>query len=317
MSRPPLDPTTLRLFVAVCEARSIARAAEREALVPSAVSKRIAALEARVGARLLERGRRGVEPTAAGEALVRQAREVLGALDRLHAELEGFAGGVQGSVRVAASVSALAEALPDDVATFLDAHPTLRVSLDERSSADVVRDVRAGAADLGVAWDAVEADGLRALPWRADHLHVVMAASHPLTARAGLRFVETLDHPSIGVSAAGLVGTLMRRHAALAGRELVHRTQVSSFDACLRIVAAGLGLAILPAEAVAAQVAASRLVMRPLDERWAARRFVVLTRGETATSAAARALAEHLVASAAADRPGAQRGRPGARSAAG
>lgn len=289
-----LDPTTLRLFVSVCEEGSLARAAEREALVPSAVSKRLAALEARLGVPLLVRGRHGVEPTAAGQVLLRQGREVLAALQRLEADLDGFAGGVQGSVRVAASVSALAEDLPDDVAAFLEAHPAVRVSLEERGSNDVVRDVRSGSVDLGVAWDAVDARGLHATPYRDDHLHVVMRPSHPLARRARVRFVDTLDHPSVGVASAGLVGALMRRQAALAGRELVHRMQVSSLDACIRIVAAGLGLAVLPAQAAAVQVAASRLIMRPLAEDWALRRFVVLARDATALSAAARTLAEHL-----------------------
>ncbi len=70
---PPMqsdfDPVTLRLFVAVCEEGNIARAAEREAIVASAVSKRIAAVEAQIGAPLLVRRRRGIEPTAAGLAL--------------------------------------------------------------------------------------------------------------------------------------------------------------------------------------------------------------------------------------------------------
>jgi len=84
------DPVTLRLFVAVCEERSIARAAAREAIVASAVSKRIAAVERDVGAPLLVRGRRGIEATAAGEALLRQARDVLGAMERMRAELSEF-----------------------------------------------------------------------------------------------------------------------------------------------------------------------------------------------------------------------------------
>jgi DNA-binding transcriptional LysR family regulator len=97
------DPVTLRLFVAVCEERNIARAAEREAIVASAVSKRVAAIEAEVGAPLLVRGRRGIEPTAAGQALLRQAREVLSTMARMHAELSDFASGTQGSVRLVAA----------------------------------------------------------------------------------------------------------------------------------------------------------------------------------------------------------------------
>jgi DNA-binding transcriptional LysR family regulator len=289
-----VDPVTLRLFVAVCEEGSIARAAAREALVASAVSKRIGAIEGRLGTPLLVRGRRGIEPTPAGHALLRQAREVLGAIGRLEAELEGFAGGVQGSVRVAASVSALAEDLPDDVAAFLAAHPALRVSLDERPSEEVVRDVRTGSAELGVAWDAVNARGLQATPYRRDHLQVIVPPSHPLAGRERVPFADTLDHPSVALAGAGLVGRIMQREAALLGHSLVHRMQVSSLDACLRIVAAGMGLAILPAESAAVQVAAQRLVMRPLDAHWAERRFVVLSREPTALPAAARRLLEHL-----------------------
>src|SRR5262245_25050979 len=76
------DPVTLRLFVAVCEEGNIARAAEREAIVASAVSKRIAAIEDDIGTPLLVRGRRGIVPTAAGQTLLRQARDVLSAMSR-------------------------------------------------------------------------------------------------------------------------------------------------------------------------------------------------------------------------------------------
>jgi len=99
----PIDPVSLQLFVAVCEEGSIARAAERESLVASALSKRIAALEAEIGVPLLLRRRRGVELTPAGQALLSRAREVLGALEGLRAELGAFGQGVQGSARVLAS----------------------------------------------------------------------------------------------------------------------------------------------------------------------------------------------------------------------
>src|SRR6478752_7283747 len=109
------DPLSLRLFVAVCEERNIAIAAEREAIVPSAVSKRISQMEEQTGTQLLERGRRGVTVTPAGEVLWRYARESLALLDRMQAELGAFAEGVQGHVRVFASMSAVAQFLPEDV----------------------------------------------------------------------------------------------------------------------------------------------------------------------------------------------------------
>ena len=95
MSRP-LDPVTLKHFVAVCEEGSIARAAAREALVASALSKRLAALEAEVGTALLLRRRRGIEVTPAGQALLARARELLAGLERARMELGAFSRGVQG-----------------------------------------------------------------------------------------------------------------------------------------------------------------------------------------------------------------------------
>jgi DNA-binding transcriptional LysR family regulator len=295
MSRP-LDPVSLQLFVAVCEEGSVARAAARESLVASALSKRIGALEAELGTQLLVRRARGIEPTPAGEALLSRAREILGDLDRLRGELGGFGQGIQGSVRVLASPSVLAEQLPEDVAAFLARHPSVRVSLDERTSPDIVRSLGEGAADLGVMWDLADLSGLQALPYRADRLCVAMAPSHALARRASLRYADTLDQPSVCVAPGGLMDQLLRRQAALLGRLPSHRIQVSSMDAACRIIAAGLGLAILPREVAVPHAGAGRLALVPLREDWAVRRFVVVTRPPPLRSATARLLAEFLQA---------------------
>ncbi|HEU5293685.1 MAG TPA: LysR substrate-binding domain-containing protein [Burkholderiaceae bacterium] len=292
--RRTLDPVTLRLFVTVCEERNIARAAAREAIVASAVSKRIAALELTVGTALLVRGRRGIVPTAAGEALLRRSHELLGSMERLHAELSEFAGGAHGSVRVVASLSVLAEQLPDDIASFLARYQAVRVSLDERVSPEVVRSVREGAADLGVLWDAIDLGGLHSVPYRFDHLCVVMHPSHRLARRKRLRFVDTFGETTIGVAPGGTMDAMLRRQAALLGHTLAYRIQVSSLDAACRIVGAGLGVAVLPGEATAPHVSASGLAMLPLAEPWAVRRFVICSRGDSALSATARLLIDHL-----------------------
>jgi len=288
------DPVTLRLFIAVCEERNIARAAAREAIVPSAVSKRIAAIEQQIAAPLLVRGRRGIEPTAAGEALLRQARDVLGQMERMHAELSEFATGVHGSVRVVASVSALSEQLPDDIAAFLARYQNVRVSLDELVSSAIVRSVREGAADVGVLWDVAELSGLQCVPYRSDHLCVAVHRAHPLARRKRLRYEETLDEVAIGVAPGGMMETMLRRQAALAGKTPNNRIQVSSMEAACRIVGAGLGVAVLPREATAPHVVAASLAMVPLSDPWAERRFVVCSRPHAQLSASARLLVEHL-----------------------
>ena len=290
----PIDPVSLQHFVAVCEEGSIARAAERESLVASALSKRIAALEAEVGVPLLLRRRRGVELTPAGQALLSRAREVLGALDGLRAELGAFGQGVQGSARVLASPSVLAEQLPLDIAAFLGRHPGIRIGLDERMSPDIVRGVREGSADLGVLWDLIDLSGLQVLPYRSDRLCVALSPDHPLARRPSLSYADILGQPSINVSPGGQLDQLLRRHAALLGRLPSYRMQVSSLDAAARMVVAGLGLAILPFEVATPHAGAGRVALVPLAETWAVRRFVVVTRPTPLLSAPARLLAESL-----------------------
>jgi DNA-binding transcriptional LysR family regulator len=292
------DPVTLKLFVAVCEERNIARAAEREAIVASAISKRIAAIEDQVGVTLLKRGQRGIEPTAAGEVLLRQARDVLGIMERMHAELGAFTGGAHGSVRVLASLSVLTEFLPDDIGSFLVAYPVMRVSLEERVSTEIVRSVREGAADFGVLWDAGDLSGLQTVPYRSDHVHVILPPGHPLANRRRLRFEECLAHDTVGVLPGSIMETTLRRYAALAGGAWVPRVQVSTFDAACRIVAARLGLAILPRESAEPYATALGLTMVPLVDSWAHRRFVICLRSHDTLSASARLLLDHLVARA-------------------
>jgi len=288
------DPVTLRMFVAVCDERNIARAAEREAIVASAISKRVAALEDSVGVSLLKRGRRGIEPTAAGEALLRHAREILSAMERVHAELREFGRGVHGSVRVFASLSALAEFLPDDVGNFLAQHRTLRVSLDERVSSEIVRGMREGAADFGVCWDAGDLAGLQMLPYRSDHLCAIVPSSHPLARRKKLAIVDTLGYDQIEILAGSIVQITLKRTAAMAGKELRQRIQVTTFDAACRNVAAGLGIAIVPRESAEPYAQALGLRILSLSDPWSVRRFVICMRSRESLSAAAGPLVDYL-----------------------
>jgi DNA-binding transcriptional LysR family regulator len=287
------DPVTLRLFIAVCEERNIAIAARREAIVPSAISKRIRQMEEEAGVKLLERGRRGVSVTAAGETLWRYARESLQLLDRMQAELGAFASGVQGHVRVFGSKSALAQFLPVDVSTFADCYRDVRVSLEEREIWEVVRGVEEGRADVGVCWDAVDLRGLRTFPYHRDHLAVVMHPNHPLAVRKSIWFEETIDHEHVDIAARSIMNQTQRSAAAAAGKQMRYRIQVSTVDAAYRIVAAQLALAIVPREEASPIQQALGLKVIPLRDAWAKRQFVISVRN-TPLSVPAQLLVESL-----------------------
>lgn len=295
-----IDIVTLRLFIAVCEEGNIARAAEREAIVASAVSRRIAAVEYDVGTPLLVRGRRGIKPTAAGQTMLRQAREVLRAMDRLRADLSDFGSGVHSHVRVVAAPAVLAGNLAEDLGTFLDASPGFGLSMDERSSPQVVRVVREGAAEVGILWGSTDLSDFVVEPYRRDHLCLALPPEHALATRGSVRFEEVIDQISIVVAPGGTLDTMLRREAARLSRTLCYRIEVSSLDAAVRFVAARLGAAVLPLEGVVGHSKASSLVFVPLSDEWAQRQYVIITRMDLGQSTAIRQLVEHLRSRAAA-----------------
>ena len=295
-----IDPKTLRLFVAVCDQQNIARAAEQEHIEPSAISKRIAQLEADLGTPLLVRARRGVQPTPAGLALLERARDVLYTLDRIASDVAAFGGGVKGHVRIVATASAIAESLLDDLASFMrrDENRNIQVDIEERFSRDLVRQIREGSASIGVCWDSIALDGIEHRPYRRDRLALAVHPDHPLAKRRTLRFEQTLDHEHVGLPPSTAVHTMLQRAAAKAGRTLVYRVIVSNFDAAFRVVAANLGISVVPVEVGAPLAQRSGIRIVPLSDAWAQRRFIVCFRRFDDLQPPARRLVEHLVARA-------------------
>ena len=290
------DPTSLRLFIAVCEERNIAVAAKREGIVPSAVSKRIGQMEEQSGVQLLDRGRRGVDLTLAGETLWRYAREVLQLLDRMQVELGTFAGGVQGHVRVFGSMSAVAQFLPEDISDFAKRYRDVRVSFEEREIWEVVRGVEEGRADIGVCWDAVDLSRLKTYTYHSDHLAVVVHPEHPLGRMRSTIFEDTLDYEHVDIAARSIMAKIQRSAAAAAGKQMRYRIQVSTVDAACRIVAAQLAVAIVPREEAAAIQQALGLKVVPLRNAWAKRQFRIAVRN-SALSAPTELLLQSLRAS--------------------
>lgn len=298
-----LDLTSLRLFVAVCETGNMVRAGERAHIVGSAISKRLAQLEAHLGIPLLVRKRYGVKPTVAGQTLLEHARAMLESASRIEADLGNLAAGARGQVRVLASVSAMTESLADDVATFLaqPAHRAIQVDLEERVSPEIVRGVREGMASLGVCWDAADPGELQTRPYRRDHLCLAVPRGHALARRRKVRFEETLAYEHVSLPVNSAVQVRLQQEALQLGAPVRHRVIVTNFEAALRVVRAGLAISVIPRELAAPLAQAYSLALLPLDEPWARRQFIVCFRDEPSLTPSARQLLEHLCKTAAAE----------------
>lgn len=292
-----LDLTSLQLFVAVCELGSIGRAAEREYIAASAVSKRLSELEAAAGTALLDRHSRGVTPTPAGESLLHHARTVLFGLERLQGELSEYAQGVRGHVRMHANISAIVQFLPEDLGAFARAHSQVKIDLQEHLSSAVLHAVQEGAADIGICSTAAAHNGASALPSRAyrqDHLVLVVPQRHTLAAQEAIHFEAVLDWDIVGLHANSSISLAMRAAAAAAGRPLRQRIQVTGLDAMCRMIDNGLGVGLLPDRAFALMHGVGRLQAVPLLDAWAQRELRLVARDFDALPATARLLVEHL-----------------------
>jgi DNA-binding transcriptional LysR family regulator len=295
-----LDLKSLRLLVAVCEHRNIKLAAEQEHIEPSAISKRIGQMEAAMGVALLARHRRGVEPTAAGAALVEHARNMLFTAERIQSDIAAFGRGVRGHVRVVASASAIAESLLDDVAEFMrdEAHRDIQVDIEERLSRDLVRMVADGGASIGVCWANVDFQGLETCPYRRDELALVVPQGHPLARRTRVSFEQSLDYDHVGLPPATAVHSMLARAAAQLGKTIRYRAVVSNFEAELRVVAAGLGISITPRQIAARYEQLYGVRALRLSDPWARRRFAISFRDSVSRQPASMKLVEFLKARA-------------------
>ena len=292
-----LDLVTLRLFIAVVEEASIAKAAEREHLAPSAVSKRLADLELALGVPLLDRHRRGVTLTSAGEALLSHSRRILRDLTRLESEMADFSAetkGARGHIRASANESALFGFFPDALGRFMRDYPSVTVELRPDTSTGVVHAVREGAADLGIFWGDQPIEDLDVMPCYVDRLVVVAPAMHPLVGRRHVRFEELLDHTLIMQEPYSSIQVLVERLASEAGRVARSRIRVAGFDAVCRMAQAELGIGIVPDYFVTGRAAAMHIAEIPLDEPWASRLHKLCVRDSDELPTATRLLVEFL-----------------------
>ncbi|MDD2741456.1 MAG: LysR family transcriptional regulator [Rhodocyclaceae bacterium] len=285
------DLPDLKLVMAIADSGSLTRAAARIHLAPSSASHRLTQLEATLGVALFARHARGLTPSAAGESLLRHARQVFAQLEQMHADLAPYASGLNSQVTVFANTNAINCFLPEDLGDFLREHPRIRVSLEEQPSPAIIQAVAAGQVEIGVV--AAEGDliGLETQPYRQDRLVLIVPATHPLAAGEQVNFADVLAEPFVCLHAGSAIHTFMMNAANQLGGRLDVRIQVRSFNAVCRMVAAGVGIGMVPNSSI---ITVDGLKALKINDAWAPRDLQLCIRSRSALSPAASALLAHL-----------------------
>jgi len=291
-----LDLVSLSLFALIVRTGSISKGAELSHLAVGAASKRITDLEAAVGVELLERHSRGVTLTAAGQALHAHAKRILSDVDHLAAELSDFAAGIVGVARLWANTSAVVQFLPREIAAFTATNPGIRIELEEQNSTEVVMAVLDGRTDFGIFADRTPALGLQVVAYRSDRLVLVVPKGHALASRKAIHFSEALDFDFVSLPKGTSLSERLQLETDALGKRLKLRIQVRSFDAMCQMVAAGLGIAVLPDAAIQPHLRSMGLRKIDLDDPWVHRGLLIGARDLQALPRPARLLVDHLTA---------------------
>src|ERR1700753_1128101 len=283
------DLADMRLVLTVVEQGSLTKGAEIENLALASVSERISGMEFALGAQLLERNRRGVTTTAAGNALIRHARLILDQVEQMRGELRTYGTGLKGRIRLLSNTAGVAAFLPYQLGRFLVAYPDLSIDLHERPSTEIALAIAEGRADLGVVADIADLAALETRVIAQDQLVVVASEPHRISDQRSIAFAEIVGEPFVGLSDAALEAHLGERAARL-GRQIYYRIQLRRIESVAMLVESGVGIAIL-SEASAKDLGHLRLAIVPLQDPWVLRQLHLCARDFSALPPHARFLA--------------------------
>jgi DNA-binding transcriptional LysR family regulator len=251
-------------------------------------------MEDALGMPLLERGRRGVESTPAGDTLAHHARLVLGQIERMQGELGEHQEGRKACIRLWTNTAAITEFLPAAIGLFLRDHPNVQIDLKERQSSETVKAVLTGAAEIGIISDAVEHGTLQTLPFAVDKLVLITSRDDALAARRRASLADVAQRDFIGLSADSALQAYLGERALLAGQPLGFRAHMRTFDGVCCMVEQGAGIGIVPATAAKRYRGTPGIRTIELTDSWASRQLLVCMRDLNAMPRPEKALVRHL-----------------------
>jgi LysR family hydrogen peroxide-inducible transcriptional activator len=286
--------TELRYIVAVADARHFGRAAERCHVSQPSLSASVAKLEDELGVRLFERGKRGIAVTPAGEKVVAQARRALEEAARVKAVAQQGKNPLKGVLRLGVIHTIAPYVLPDLVAALKKAAPEMPLDIEENTTANLDRLLRAGELDVVLLALPYEAPGVEVQALYDEPFKVAVPRGHPLSRRRTIA-VEELDTDELLLLP---TGHCLRDQVLDACREFSRPPppgrQGNSLETLRSMVASGSGITVLPETALAPRYANPLVKVVDFAEPVPMRRVALAWRRGFARRAAVGLLAEVL-----------------------
>lgn len=243
-----MDTRQMRVFVALAETLHFGQAAARMNMTQPPFSRQIANLERDLGVRLVNRTSRQVTLTAAGARFLADSRAVLAQFEAACRDARLVAEGMTGELRLGFMMHAAHRVVPELVSRYGAVRPDVRLSLVETTPGDIEDRLLAGALDAAITFAGRASPLLDSHTLLTDRLCLVTAPDHPLAARRQVGPQDLRDQDLIAAPA-GVAPTLRAAIAGwLAAAGIVPRLRFEPQlqNTILRLVAAGLGVALVP-----------------------------------------------------------------------
>ena len=215
-------------------------------------------------------------------------------VEAMRGDLAAFSRGVKATVRLLANTSGLSEYLPKALAAFLSQHPHISIDVEERESGEIANAILSGAAELGLAAEHTLPDSIERIPFSEDRLVLVTARHDELANRRQVDFREVVERDFVGLIASSAFHAHVTGHAARLGVRLRFRARLNNFDAIGQMVAAGIGVAVMPDVAAKRCARSMKINVIRIRDTWANRRLVICARSFKSLPRPVRQLADHL-----------------------
>jgi DNA-binding transcriptional LysR family regulator len=289
---------TLKVFCDLVDTGSFSLAAAQNFVTQSAVSQQIRTLETRYGRKLVERAKRRVRPTPAGEIFYEISKEIVTRYQDLEGRLQAFSNIVAGTVRVATVHSVGLYEFADELKRYVKAYPNVNVRLEYKKSNQIYEDVLSGTLDVGVIAYPTKRPQVRLIPFREDRLVLICNPSHPFAKHKSVSIKKLDGQNFVGfekdIPTHKAIERAMQRH----GIRLHYVAEVDNVEVIKRIVEVGTGISIAPEPAVRPEVRNKTLVAIPLTDETFIRQLGIIHKEGRHFSPAAERFIETLTAQA-------------------
>ena len=284
----------LKIFADLVETKSFSKSAKLNALTQSAVSQQTRSMERHFKSLLVDRSQKQFQLTREGQRVYESSKEILHSYDTLLSELQEMKKVISGVIRISTIYSIGLHELPPYIKKFMHDFPSVNVRVEYRRSNLVYEDILHNSVDFGLVAFPVKMRQLESIPFRSDHLVVIVPPQHPMAKRGEIEVRDLANQKLIGfdpdIPTRKAIDMIFRENRI----EIEPIMEFDNVETVKRAVEVEHGIAIVPHATVIQEAKQGTLVVLDFKGRSFTRPLAILHRKGRVLTPAMRKFIEIL-----------------------